>query len=108
MINQTKFSIMGKNSMFDPNNPDDGDFREECALGAGMLLEYIADGEPGDLEDPVALGALIVAAAALAKMQAMDLHELLGAMMSAYRGTNVMTVDREDDDEEGEDDDTRH
>jgi hypothetical protein len=42
----------------------------------------------------------------------MDLHELLGAVMSAYRDTKVQTIDieEEDDDEsdEEEDDETRH
>jgi hypothetical protein len=40
----------------------------------------------------------------------MDLHELLGAVMSAYRDTKVQTIDieEEDDDIEGEDDETRH
>lgn len=98
--------------MFDPNDPDDGEFREECAVGAGMLLEYIADGEPEDLESPVSLGALVVATAALAQMQGMDLHELLGAVMSAYRGTNVQTIDIEEDEDDeeagGDGDGTRH
>lgn len=96
--------------MFDPNDPGDDDFREECAVGAGMLLEYIADGEPADLDSPVSLGSLVVATAALAQMQGMDLHELLGSVMSAYRGTKVQTLDLEDDDEEagGDGDGTRH
>jgi len=88
--------------MFDPNDPNDDDFREECALGAKLLLEYSMD-EAEDLSDPVALGSFIVAAAALAKVQSMDLHELLGAMLSAYRSTNVQEINfKEDDDDAGD------
>jgi uncharacterized membrane protein len=63
------------------------------------------------MEDPRSLGGMVVAVAALAKLQSMDLHELLGAVMSAYRDTKVQTIDIEeedDDDIEGEDDETRH
>ena len=108
MINVTKF-LTKSAYMFDPNNPDDGEFREDCAIAAGLLLEYIGGDDPQDMEDPRSLGGMVVAVAALAKLQSMDLHELLGAVMSAYRGTNVQTVDLdEDDDIEGEDDETRH
>ena len=98
--------------MFDPNDPDDGEFREECALAAGHLLEYLGESDYISLDDPVALGAVVVAVAALAKMQGMDLHELLGAVMSAYRGTNVQTIDIEEDEDDeeagGDGDGTRH
>ena len=108
MIDQAKF-LTTSMYMFDPNDPGDDEFREDCALAAGMLLEFIGSDSPLELEDPVALGGAVVAAAALAKMQEMDLHELLGAVMSAYRGTNVQTVDLdEDDDQEDDDDETRH
>ena len=109
MIDQAKF-LTTSMYMFDPNDPSDDEFREECALAARMLLEYIGSDSPLELEDPIALGGAVVAAAALAKVQSMDLHELLGAVMSAYRGTNVQTIDIEEDDDdiEGEDDETRH
>jgi hypothetical protein len=41
----------------------------------------------------------------------MDLHELLGAVMSAYRDTKVQTIDLEEEDDESDeegDDETRH
>ena len=108
MIDRAKF-LTTSMYMFDPNDPSDDEFREECALAAGMLLEFIGSDSPLELEDPIALGGAVVAAAALAKVQSMDLHELLGAVMSAYRDTRVQTVDLdEDDDIEGEDDETRH
>ena len=113
MINVTKF-LTKSAYMFDPNNPDDGEFREECAIAAGLLLEYIGGDDPQDMEDPRALGGMVVAVAALAKLQGMDLHELLGAVMSAYRDTKVQTIDieEEDDDESDEEGDdageTRH
>ena len=107
MIDQAKF-LTTSMYMFDPNDPSDDGFREECALAARMLLEYIGSDSPLELEDPIALGGAVVAAAALAKMQEMDLHELLGAVMSAYRGTNVQTVDLDEDDDQEDDDETRH
>ena len=95
-----------------PNDPDDGEFREECALAAGLILEYLGESSETALDDPLTLGGMVVGVAALAKMQGMDLHELLGSVMSAYRGTNVQTLDLEDDDEEaggdGDGDGTRH
>jgi hypothetical protein len=115
MINVTKF-LTKSAYMFDPNNPDDGEFREDCARAAGQFLAYIVadedeEGDSDDLLDPVALGGLIIAVASLAKLQEMDLHELLGAVMSAYRDTKVQTIDIEEDDDESdeeEDDETRH
>lgn len=94
--------------MFDPNNPNDDEFREMCAVGAGMVLEYIGDGESEDLESPVSLGSLVVATAALAQMQGMDLHELLGAVMSAYRGTKVQEINIEEDEDDAGDEGPRH
>jgi hypothetical protein len=43
MINVTKF-LTKSAYMFDPKDrgdPDDGEFREDCAIAAGLLLEYI-------------------------------------------------------------------
>ena len=119
MINVTKF-LTKSAYMFDPKDrgdPDETEFREDCARAAGQFLAYIVadedeEGDSDDLLDPVALGGLIIAVASLAKLQEMDLHELLGAVMSAYRDTKVQTIDieEEDDDEsdEEEDDETRH
>jgi hypothetical protein len=121
MINVTKF-LTKSAYMFDPKDrgdPDETEFREDCARAAGQFLAYIVadedeEGDSDDLLDPVALGGLIIAVASLAKLQEMDLHELLGAVMSAYRDTKVQTIDIEeeddddDDDIEGEDDETRH
>jgi hypothetical protein len=42
--------------MFDPNDPSDDEFSEECALAAGMLLEYIGGMSPLELEDPRCVG----------------------------------------------------
>jgi hypothetical protein len=70
MIDQAKF-LTTSMYMFDPNDPSDDEFREECALAARMLLEYIGSDSPLELEDPIALGGAVVAAAALAKMQSM-------------------------------------
>tara|TARA_R110000868_G_scaffold100840_1_gene277334 strand:+ start:2202 stop:2567 length:366 start_codon:yes stop_codon:yes gene_type:complete len=121
MKNATK--ILARSAyMFDPKDrgdPDETEFRRECARAAGQFLAYIvgSDDEEGDSEDlldPVALGGLIIAVASLAKLQEMDLHELIGATMSAYRDTDVQVVDPEgeDDDDsfiEWEDDDgTKH
>ena len=94
--------------MFDPNDPRDDEFREECALAAGMLLEFMGSGSPLDLEDPIALGGVVVATAALAKMQGMDLHELLGSVMSAYRGTMVQEINIEEDEDDAGDEGRRH
>jgi NAD(P)H-flavin reductase len=55
MINVTKF-LTKSAYMFDPNNPDDGEFREDCARAAGQLLEYIVADE--DEEDWRILGPL--------------------------------------------------
>jgi hypothetical protein len=107
--------------MFNPNDrgdPDEVEFRRECARAAGQFLAYIVaddeeDGDSDDLLDPVALGGLIIAVASLAKLQEMDLHELMGATMTAYRDTDVQVVDPDADDDdsfiEWEDDDgTKH
>ena len=40
MIDQAKF-LTTSMYMFDPNDPGDDEFREECALAAGMLLVQI-------------------------------------------------------------------
>ena len=100
--------------MFNPKDrgdPEEVFFLQECALAAGQFLEYIVadgtpEGDPDDLFDSVALGGLVIAAVSLAKLQNMDLHELMGAVMSAYRDTDVQhLVDR---DVEEDDDGTKH
>jgi hypothetical protein len=48
MINVTKF-LTKSAYMFDPNNPDDGEFREDCAMAAGLLLEYIGRRDPEEI-----------------------------------------------------------
>ena len=90
--------------MFNPKDrgePDEVFFRQECAMAASQFLEYIVadgtpEGDPDDLFDSVALGGLIIAAVSLAKLQEMDMHELMGATMSAFRDTDVQhLVDRD-------------
>jgi len=109
--------------------PDDPEFAHEAGVVAGMLLahsfsrfspmgEVQADVTADDLSaddasklslgisDPtVLLGAFALSLAAVARMQGMNMHDVIGTMMNAYRGTEVRgTWSREGDEDEGDGD----
>ena len=87
--------------MFDPTRQEDQDFLEQSLVNAGVLLQLCECEFEGDWK--AALGGLMVSTAAVAKTLDVDLHTLLGAVMTAYRTTKI---EYEDDGEEDEYEDT--
>ena len=85
--------------MFDPTREEDQDFLEQSLVNAGVLLHLCERQFEGDWK--AALGGLMVSTAAVAKTLEVDLHTLLGAVMTAYRATKI---EYEDDAEDGEED----
>ena len=87
--------------MFDPTKEEDQDYLEQSLENAGVVLQLCEFEFESDWK--AALGGLMVATAAAAKMQEVDLHTLIGAVMTAYRATKI---EYEDDAQEQEDEDT--
>ena len=85
--------------MFDPTKEEDQDFLEQSLVNAGVLL-HLCEGE-FEADWKAALGGLMVCTAVLSKRLDVDLHTLLGAVMTAYRATKI---EYEDDAEDGEED----
>jgi hypothetical protein len=85
--------------MFDPTKEEDQDFLEQSLVNAGVLL-HLCEGE-FEADWKAALGGLMVCTAVVAKRLEVDLHTLLGAVMTAYRATKI---EYEDDAEDGEED----
>ena len=106
---------------------DDPEFAYEASVVAGMLLAHgfsrfspMGEGEARVLADDmssedasklslgisdpmVLLGAFALSLAAVARMQDMDMHDVVGTVMNAYRGTEVLgtwAVGDEDEDED--------
>jgi hypothetical protein len=84
--------------------PDDPEFAHEAGVVAGMLLAHsfsrfspMGEAQADDasklslgISDPtVLLGAFALSLAAVARMQGMNMHDVIGTMMNAYRGTEV-------------------
>ena len=87
--------------MFDPTRQEDQDFLEQSLVNAGVLLQLCECEFEGDWK--AALGGLMVCTAVVSKRLGVDLHTLLGAVMTAYRTTKL---EYEDDGEEDEYEDT--
>jgi hypothetical protein len=87
--------------MFDPTKEEDQDFLEQSLVNAGVLLHLCESEFEADWK--AALGGLMVCTAVLSKRLDVDLHTLLGAVMTAYRTTKI---EYEDDGEEDEYEDT--
>jgi hypothetical protein len=107
--------------------PDDPEFAHEAGVVAGMLLAHSFSrfspmGEEADvtaddlsaddasklslgISDPtVLLGAFALSLAAVARMQGMNMHDVIGTMMNAYRGTEVRGTWAVGDEDEGDGD----
>ena len=87
--------------MFDPTKAEDQDYLEQSLVNAGVVLQLSEMEFDGDWK--AALGGLMVATAAVSKTLEVDLHTLIGAVMTAYRATKI---EYEDDAQEQEDEDT--
>ena len=87
--------------MFDPTRQEDQDYLEQSLVNAGVLLQLCECEFEADWK--AALGGLMVCTAVVSKRLGVDLHTLLGAVMTAYRTTKL---EYEDDGEEDEYEDT--
>lgn len=83
--------------MFDPTDAQEREFMEFCVSHAEELLNIVtSELDESDLDDEEAyrrlLGTLVVATGIVSKIAEMDLHTLLGAVMTAYRMVTVKEV----------------
>ena len=82
--------------MFDPTKPNEVTYLEESVANA----QYIFDFCTNRFDDfPQAFGAMVIATSAMSKACQVDLHTLMGAVMTSYKLAKVET--HEEDDHEG-------